>query len=245
MKNWVGIARGQAKRHLHLDLAKNIFLLNERVKPDLVLVDGLVGMEGNGPGDGEPFRLGRLVMSDSAFLNDLVVARLVDMPWEKVGYLRHAFRAGWFDVALVSAIRVAVPVVHTIRQAPVRSPLAVWSERKELHWLKLAVRPLVDKPAVAEAAYRMKITQDVYSMHDDQVVAVRRNQTDCGDCRKCEDFCPTELTADEIGIKTAPEDCIGCLYCWWVCPKGALELDGPLGFMERQVERYKQTIEGL
>ncbi len=66
MKNWVGIARGQEKRHMHDDLGKNIFAINEVVTPDPILVDGLIVMEGNGPGDpflihiSEPTRLGMI-----------------------------------------------------------------------------------------------------------------------------------------------------------------------------------------
>jgi ferredoxin len=42
-----------------------------------------------------------------------------------------------------------------------------------------------------------------------------------------------------------PDRCIGCLYCWWVCPSDAIELDGPLNAMQRQVDRYKKDIEAL
>ena len=57
MKNWVGICVGQDKRHMHQDLGRNIVALSEVVQPDLILVDGLVGMEGNGPSSGTPRHL--------------------------------------------------------------------------------------------------------------------------------------------------------------------------------------------
>lgn len=245
MKNWVGIARGQDKRHMHYDLGRNICAINGVVKPDLVLVDGVVGMEGNGPGDGEPFRFGHILASDSAVLCDLVVARLVDLPWAQVPYLRHAFEADWFDLGLVSAIQRDIDMVRPIKRAPQRAILAEVSERRELMWLKRMVRPFVERPAVAEAAYALGIIQDVYSRRDDDVGGIVRTPDACGECRKCADFCPTGLSVEEIGVRTDPEDCIGCLYCWWVCPNDAIHLRGELHAMQRQVDRYKDLIERL
>lgn len=245
MKNWVGIARGQEKRHMHFDLGRNIFAINEVVMPDLIIVDGLVGMEGNGPGDGEPFRLGRLMASDNAFLNDSVVSQLVGMPFERVPYLVHARDAGHVDDVLLAEIARTVPQICTIKLPPPRTKVAELADSRKVFWLKKLARPLTDRPEVLEAAYKLKIIQDVYSREDDAVTGVRRNPDACSDCGKCVDACPTELSLEEIGVKTDMPDCINCLYCWWVCSDNAIELDGPLNAMERQVQRYKKEIEAL
>ncbi len=245
MKNWVGIARGQHKREMHRDLGRNIFAINEAVLPDLILVDGLIGMEGNGPGDGDPFCFGRLVVSDNAFLNDLVVCRLVDMPVGSVPYLVHAAEAGHLPPDLQAKVLERVPVIRSIKQAPERSMLAELSEARSLTWLKRAVRPVLEIPGVMETAYKYRIVQDVYSRMDDTVTGFHKTASACGDCTRCEDFCPTHLTAEEIGVKTEAEDCIQCLYCWWVCPKNAIILHGELNHLERQVERYKGIIETI
>ncbi len=245
MKNWVGICVGQDKRHMHQDLGRNIFALSEVVQADLILVDGLVGMEGNGPGDGSPTRVGLLVMADDPFLNDCVVARLVGMPVVRVPYLQHALTAGVVSQALLDRIDREVPQVATIQLAPARSRLAVLSESPKLVWLKKAVRPIVSQPAVAELAYRANITQDVYGLEDDSLRVAARNPSACGSCRKCEDFCPTGLRVEEIGVKLDLPDCVQCLYCWWVCPNEALTLSGEAGAMQRQIDRYKGLIEAL
>lgn len=245
MKNWVGICVGQDKRHMHQDLGRNIFALSEVVQPDLILVDGLVAMEGNGPGDGDPVRLGILVLSDDPFLNDLVVARMVGLPVEAVPYLRHARTAGVLDDALAARVEAEVQVHLPIRRAPKRSRLAELSESPSLGWLKRAVLPLLAQPAVAELAYRAKITQDVYALEDDSLRLAARDAQACGDCRRCEDFCPTGLKVEEIGVKLELPDCVQCLYCWWVCPKQALTLLGEVGSMDRQIARYKDAIEIL
>jgi uncharacterized protein (DUF362 family)/Pyruvate/2-oxoacid:ferredoxin oxidoreductase delta subunit len=245
LKNWVGICTGQDKRHMHYDLGRNIFALGEIVVPDLIIVDGLVGMEGNGPGDGDPFRLGHLIASDSMHLCDVAACRLVGLPVADVPYLVHAEAAGRFDAALVAEVAASIPQVHQIKPAPERSRLAVLSEARSLGWLKKLARPLTDDKRVLEAAYRLGVIQDVYDLEDDGVRGIVRNKELCGECEKCADFCPTHLPLADIGVKTDMPDCIGCMYCWWVCPKDAISLDGPPQAMTRQIGRYKGAIEEL
>jgi ferredoxin len=236
---------GQDKRQMHYDLGRNILAINEVIAPDLVLVDGLVGMEGNGPGDGDPFRFGYLLCSDNAFLNDRVVCRLVGLPVEEVPYLLHAREAGRLEPAVEAEIDATLPILRPIRPAPPRSRLAELSEARSLLWLKKAVRPIVSRPKVSELAYKLKIIQDVYSLQDDTLRLVGRSEGACGDCGRCADFCPTGLTREQIGRELSPSSCVQCLYCWWVCPKDALKLEGEPLAMERQIGRYKKAVEGL
>jgi uncharacterized protein (DUF362 family)/ferredoxin len=245
MKNWVGITRGQDKRHMHRDLGRNIFALNEVVTPDLVLVDGLVGMEGNGPGDGSPYRLGQLLMSDHAIVNDVVVCQLIGLSPRAMPYLGHAEEAGRLDQALLDAVTAEVPRLRAVRPAPARGALARMADHRALEWLKIAARPITERPEVTALAYRLGVIQDVYSRQDDSLTALHRDDRRCGDCVKCVDFCPTSLPLAEIGHTVDPSRCITCLYCWWVCPKDALRLEGELGPLARQAERYKVEIEQL
>lgn len=245
MKNWVGICRGQDKRHMHYDLGRNILAINEVVQPDLILVDGLVGMEGNGPGDGEPYRLGLLAMSDDAFVNDAVIARTIGLPWAEVPYLRHAVEAGLLAPELTARIDAEVAVVRPVKRPPERTRLARLAEARSLEWLKRTVRPVVQKPEVTEIAYKLKIVQDVYFLEDDTLRVAGRKAEACGTCARCVDFCPTGLPLADIGTKTALPDCAQCLYCWWVCPKDAIVLEGEPQGMARQIARYKKDIEAL
>ncbi len=245
MKNWVGIVVGQDKRQMHRAINQNIQAIHEYVTPDLVVVDGIIGMEGNGPGDGDPVRLGLLLGATSAALCDLVVAQMVGLELERIPYLGHALERGMLTEADVAVVSDTVQCHRSIQPAPERSRLAVLSEDPRLAWLKRAARPLTDKPGIAKAAYRLGVIQDVYSPVDDGVQGVKRAQSDCGPCTACADACPTRLPLDRIGLDTEPPDCIGCLYCWWVCPDDVISLDGPLEAMVRQAERYKAAISGL
>ena len=245
MKNWVGIVVGQDKRQMHLAINRNIQAIHEHVAPDLVVVDGIIGMEGNGPGDGDPVRLGLLLGASSAPLCDLVVAKMMGLEIDRIPYLGHALERGMLTPADVTAVDGEIQCHRSIEPAPERSRLAVLSEDPRLAWLKRAARPLTDKPGVAKAAYRLGVIQDVYSPVDDGVQGVKRTRSDCGTCSACADACPTRLPLERIGVDTQPPDCIGCLYCWWVCPDDVITLDGPLEAMVRQADRYKAVISGL
>lgn len=234
MKNHVGTVVAQDKRLVHRDLGRNIAALWAAAPPHLVLVDALVGMEGNGPGDGEPVRLGALISGRFAPAVDRVAAAAVGYDTARVPYL-----AGF-----PGTVSPEVAPLGVFQPPPARSALAVASERRELRWLKRLVRPLVGVPLVAEAAYRANIVQDVYGAEDDGVRCVVRTSDDCGSCSACADVCPTGLAVAEIGRTVDPAACLSCLACWWACPTGAIALDGgPLGFLERHADRYKAAVE--
>ena len=181
LKNWVGISTGQDKRHMHYDLGRNIFALGQVVVPDLIIVDGLIGMEGNGPGDGDPFRFGHLMGADSMHACDVAACRLVGLPVEDVPYLQHAREAGVVTADLEAELASALPQIHQIKPAPQRSRLAVLSESRSLGWLKAMARPLTQRKGVLEAAYKLGVVQDVYDLEDDQVRGIIRNRDLCGE----------------------------------------------------------------
>jgi uncharacterized protein (DUF362 family) len=62
------------------------------VRPSLAIVDGIVGMEGDGPIMGDPVPSGVVVVSRDGVAADVTGARLMGMDPEKVGYLMEAGR---------------------------------------------------------------------------------------------------------------------------------------------------------
>ncbi|MBN2798074.1 MAG: DUF362 domain-containing protein [Deltaproteobacteria bacterium] len=244
-KNLIGVVVGQDKRQIHLALADNIVALAELMPTTLVLVDGLVAMEGNGPGDGDPWRLGHLALSDRPWLVDAAMSRLAGLRWEQLPTLTRAVAQGHLDQGELDGLRARIAPARLARPAPPRGGLARASEHRLLRPLKLAVRPLLSPP-VMEAAYRAGVVQDVYALDDDAVRGVVvADEAACTRCGACEAVCPDSLPLAEIGRVSDPARCLGCLYCWWVCPSGALAPDGPLGAMGRQVARYKRAVEGV
>ncbi|MBI2447686.1 MAG: DUF362 domain-containing protein, partial [Candidatus Omnitrophica bacterium] len=73
LKNMMGCLVGQEnKKKTHKSLAENILNINNRVKPHLHIVDGLIAMEGLGPTRGTPVNTGLIIVGQDPYLIDLV-----------------------------------------------------------------------------------------------------------------------------------------------------------------------------
>ncbi|UCG81904.1 MAG: 4Fe-4S binding protein, partial [Desulfobacterales bacterium] len=40
----------------------------------------------------------------------------------------------------------------------------------------------------------------------------------------------------------ADSKCVRCLYCYMVCPHGAIKLEGTFGFLQAQMDKYDPHI---
>ncbi|MCL4535946.1 MAG: DUF362 domain-containing protein [Bacteroidetes bacterium] len=74
---------GHEPRPLNLSLAR----LYQTVTPSLAIVDGVVGMEGNGPVEGTPVASGVALASTNALALDLVGTGLMGFDYRTIGYL--------------------------------------------------------------------------------------------------------------------------------------------------------------
>ena len=246
LKNQVGICVGEHKRAMHHDLGATIHALARQVRPGRILVDALVAMEGNGPGDGDPVRLDALIDGDDPWLVDLVAARIAGIDPRSVAPLAAAFADGTVDAELQAQVEAAFPVLVPVRRPPPRPLLARLADARALRPLKVAARPLTDRPEVARAAYALGVLQDVYELEDDTLRLVGRDSAACEGCAApCTGVCPTGLPLEAIGTRTELPDCTQCLQCWWACPRDALRVEGEPRAMARQLARYRAQVAAL
>jgi len=86
-----GLCYGWPKNVLHYaGIGQSIVDITATVKPNLALVDGIVGMEGDGPIMGTPKRMNVVVMGRNLPAVDATAARLMGFdPW-RIDYLRAA-----------------------------------------------------------------------------------------------------------------------------------------------------------
>lgn len=73
----------------------NIFTMAPRLHPDLSVIDGYQGMEGNGPVGGTPVEHRVAVASRDWLAADRVSLELMGIDFTKVGYLNYCARAGY------------------------------------------------------------------------------------------------------------------------------------------------------
>ncbi len=99
MKNFFGLVPGSVygwpKNMLHQEgIPESIVRLNRIFRNTLAIVDGVVGMEGNGPVQGTPKQAGVLVMGGDLVAVDATCARLMGIDPLKLEYLRQAAGLG-------------------------------------------------------------------------------------------------------------------------------------------------------
>ena len=88
-----GICYGWPKNELHWrGIDNSIVDIALTRTPDLAIVDGIVGMEGDGPLNGTPKPFGRLVMGSDPLAVDATCCRLMKLDPEKIGYLVMGYR---------------------------------------------------------------------------------------------------------------------------------------------------------
>lgn len=92
MKNFFGVLPGAVygwpKNILHWrGIEESILDIVQTVRPHFAIVDGIVGMEGNGPIQGDSVAAGVLVMGDCVRSVDATCARIMSLRPEQVEYL--------------------------------------------------------------------------------------------------------------------------------------------------------------
>jgi uncharacterized protein (DUF362 family) len=73
-------------------IPESILDIAAAVRPSLAIIDGIVGMQGDGPIMGDPVQSGVVIVSRDLVAADVTSARLMGVEPEKVGYLMEAGR---------------------------------------------------------------------------------------------------------------------------------------------------------
>ena len=95
LKNMFGIVPGSCygwpKNTLHwAGIERAILDINATVRPNFAIVDGIVGMEGNGPIQGVPKPCGVVVLGDDPVAVDATCARIMGLAPGRIKYLARA-----------------------------------------------------------------------------------------------------------------------------------------------------------
>ncbi len=126
LKNTFGLVAEKSKPKMHKYLDEILLKINQAIKNQLILVDGIVGMEGNGPLLGDPVNLGILVAGLSPGTVDSVCSRMMGFDPIDISHIRLACEKGLgqIDTADMKILGEPLKTMHKFRP-PSFSPVSV------------------------------------------------------------------------------------------------------------------------
>ncbi len=245
-KNLVGCFLGYEKRNVHSKYHENIHLLPKIFNPQLHIVDGLVAMEGNGPGAGTPIRLNTIFASTNPYLLDAYVAQLLGIPFRNIGYLKIAYDErdiGPGEMKQLNAVNKEFNILMPEIVAWKNFLLSNWFV-KPRYWKIFSW--MFDNRFVDWLLLTLKIRQDIFIDSDAVLQKVCIDHSKCSEgCNRCETFCPMNNPISDSSFQPNVNNCLQCLYCYFICKHGALNVLGEHGYLRNHEERYKKLIEEL
>ena len=238
VKNLLGCFRQLHKRKIHDNLVENIVRMNEIIKPNLHILDGLIAMEGNGPGDGIPKKVGMIFAAENPFLLDLVISRLFNYDWREIPYLKVAVKKGHI---------MEKELLYTDALMPIGSLLkAKQNILSKILLHNLFVRPRYSRffdpffsgGPIPYILYKLKVRQDVYVSKDQSINKLELVNGNKLIKEKVKEYCP-------VGLDN-PNDkkCIKCMYCYMLKPKD-INYEGDLGYIKMQMQRFGKYFNRL
>ncbi len=248
LKNLMGCLVGQEnKKKVHQSLARNILNINRVLKPHLHIVDGLIAMEGLGPTRGTPVRTGFVMAGTDPFLLDLACARIARFDRREVRTLKLAEELGTITEEHARFVET-LPTGDLEREfgKPVANPLASFVHSPKRQKYFLAVRNtrffsyLASTKAFGRLLFLSGLRQDNFLEGEMEFERFVFHPEKCVEgCTRCGDYCPVDIPLPER-IERPGADCIGCQYCFLVCPTRAIEFRGRLGFLSDQLRQYDE-----
>jgi uncharacterized protein (DUF362 family)/Pyruvate/2-oxoacid:ferredoxin oxidoreductase delta subunit len=251
LKNIMGCLVGQEnKKKTHLSLARNIVYLNKYVKPHLHIVDALIAMEGNGPSAGTPIRMDTIIAGTDPYLIDMVCAELVGMDYREVTYLKVAEELGLIAEEHKKALKkIDIDTFKKDLLKPDVSPAlkVICNPYLQKYFQTLRHAPglysLFNTKFMGNLFLKLGIRQEQFIEEEMDIKRIIFHRNKClPNCNKCKDYCPLGLDVTTVLSEQDYSICIKCLYCYMVCPSGALELEGTFGFLKAQIDKYDPLI---
>jgi uncharacterized protein (DUF362 family)/Pyruvate/2-oxoacid:ferredoxin oxidoreductase delta subunit len=201
VKNLFGVVPGKRKTEIHLqspgmpDFSQRLADIFELVRPGLTIMDGVLGLEGNGPGtSGTPHAYNLLAASADAVALDTILSRAMGF---RAGEVLHLAEVGRRHLGVDSLSDISVAGDKTLLNfGSLKLPTASMFSRIP-SWLS------------APVSSQIKLRPEI-------------DVSKCIGCGKCVQACPaTVITAGHPPTFNLPF-CIGCMCCVEVCPEGAL-----------------------
>lgn len=213
VKNLFGVIPGLSKVGYHAThpdhetFADVLLDLTGYVKPRLSLMDGILAMEGDGPGSsGTPRQVGLLLASANPLALDTAAGAIMNLPRQDNPVLLAAERRG-LTPCRMEDVELIGGTVEELRMADYKFPASTKSNLMD--FLGPLARP-------AERLCKKALSQ-----------TPRIDGAKCVGCGICAKSCPGQaiaMTAPGKKARISQKACIHCYCCHELCPQKAVEL---------------------
>ncbi|HNR42903.1 MAG TPA: DUF362 domain-containing protein [Bacteroidales bacterium] len=208
IKNTLGLVPGFSKAKLHAryqdreSFSRFLVDLNERVTPHFFLMDGIMGMEGRGPGQGTPANTGVLIGSENPLALDIIASEIIgynpwDIPTNRIALARAVWLGSPDDIVY------AGPPIESIIKKDFRRIIIERNTNISIRFLRNRI------------SFMRKL--------DRRPVFIHRNCTSCGECIK---ICPSNAlrmhAEKQNHVVLNDAACIRCYCCSEVCKHNAV-----------------------
>jgi uncharacterized protein (DUF362 family)/Pyruvate/2-oxoacid:ferredoxin oxidoreductase delta subunit len=211
IKNMFGVVPGFTKvgYHLRFDDINNftgmLLDLVTLIKPTLNIMDGILGIEGDGPGrSGTPRNIGLVMISDDPVTMDLIMGHIMNVdeehnPFIKIARERGLRSAFWENIEMMGT-RIDELIITDYKL-----PKSVGQE-------KLIENRFISKYIIP----RIRTYLNPYPYAD---------MNKCSNCLTCQKVCPQKaVICTESNVKFDYSNCIRCFCCSEMCPEGAIDI---------------------
>jgi uncharacterized protein (DUF362 family)/ferredoxin len=217
MKNSMGILPRPDRRIMHaFDIDQSIVDMNLGIKPDLNIVDGSMGQDGEGPLYGDKADLQVLVAGRDALAVDLACCQMVGVKPRDIPHLRVALEQ--MGKPTWTLVGEDVGVIKKFQLPP----------KKKLYNVAFRAMFWLDYPYTLFAKRGKHM---VTSLYKTGMVGTRPQiiEEKCTRCGVCVDACPLPNVIDLKTLKVNPRTCERCMLCYEACPEDAISVKGYSG----------------
>lgn len=209
VKNLFGTVPGLMKPEFHFrfpnreDFCNMLVDLCETVRPNVVFVDAICSMEGDGPSGGEIRETGLLLASHNPYHMDLALCKVIHVEPKEVLTIKIAMERGLSvkDFLELTLVGDFLPVFSDFKLPQSKSvDFLKWCPR----WMQPILNPIAKQVMVSKPVIRKK---------------------QCIGCGKCAESCPAKII--DIVDKKAIIDyskCIRCFCCHEMCPIKVIDI---------------------
>ncbi|MFZ5351908.1 MAG: DUF362 domain-containing protein [Bacillota bacterium] len=208
VKNLFGVVPGLTKAEYHFKMnnaenfAHHLIDICQHIKPAFSIIDGIDGMEGNGPSSGDRIHAGLVLGSTNPFALDTAAAHIIGMSTDAVPTIKAASERGVFS-GKISDVDIMGAALQEINVKPFKLPHSA-----DINFVRNRVPRFIEKAIVK--ALRPSPVFDLEKC------------VSCGDCKRS---CPPDVIDMSSGKPVVDlSKCIRCFCCHELCPKKAVDI---------------------